>query len=69
VVDDHVVYVFLLFGRGAFGSDRILGVDRYLEETDVVWNNRWLGLFPGRRPRVVVRSAPSCDPVTTSRRT
>lgn len=27
VVDDHVVYIFLFFGLGAFGAGRILGVD------------------------------------------
>jgi thiosulfate dehydrogenase [quinone] large subunit len=42
VVDDHVVYAFLLFGLGAFGAGRILGVDAWLERTEVVRNNRWL---------------------------
>ncbi len=36
VVDDHVVYAVLLFGLGAFGAGRILGLDRYLESTAVV---------------------------------
>lgn len=43
VVDDHIVYVALLFGLGAFGAGRILGVDRYLENTTLVQN------FPGLR--------------------
>jgi len=42
VVDDHLVYAVLLFGLGAFGAGRILGVDARLEETGVVRNNRWL---------------------------
>lgn len=42
VVDDHLVYVVLLFGLGAFGAGRILGVDRWLEETQLVQNNPWL---------------------------
>jgi thiosulfate dehydrogenase [quinone] large subunit len=47
VVDDHLVYAFLLFGLGAFGAGRILGVDAWLERTSVVENNRWLRLFLG----------------------
>jgi thiosulfate dehydrogenase [quinone] large subunit len=31
VVDDHVVYALLLFGLGALGAGRVLGVDGYLE--------------------------------------
>ncbi|MFC6726235.1 DoxX family membrane protein, partial [Halobium palmae] len=31
VVDDHVVYALLLFGLGAFGAGRILGLDARLE--------------------------------------
>ena len=47
VVDDHLVYAALLFGLGAFGSGRILGLDSYLEDMDFVQNNRWLRLFLG----------------------
>lgn len=47
VVDDHVVYAALLFGLGAFGTGRILGIDAYLEELDIVQNNGWLRLFLG----------------------
>ena len=42
VVDDHLVYALLLFGLGAWGAGRILGVDAYLERTEFVKNNRWL---------------------------
>jgi thiosulfate dehydrogenase [quinone] large subunit len=47
VVDDHVVYAALLFGLGAFGAGRILGLDAYLERTSVVRNNPWLRYFLG----------------------
>lgn len=46
-VSSHVVYVLLLFGLGAAGAGRILGLDKRLEDTDVVQNNRWLRLFLG----------------------
>jgi thiosulfate dehydrogenase [quinone] large subunit len=36
LIDDHVVYALLLFGLGAFGAGRILGLDAYLERTDLV---------------------------------
>ncbi len=36
VIDDHIVYALLLFGLGAFGAGRILGLDKYLESTDLV---------------------------------
>lgn len=42
VIDDHLVYVVLLFGLGAFGAGRILGVDGWLEAQDVVRRNPWL---------------------------
>jgi thiosulfate dehydrogenase [quinone] large subunit len=42
VVNDHIVYAVLLFGLGAFGAGRILGVDAYLEKLSVVKENRWL---------------------------
>lgn len=47
VVDDHVVYAALLFGLGAFGAGRILGVDGYLERSVVVERNRWLRYLLG----------------------
>jgi len=47
VIDDHIVYAVLLFGIGAAGAGRILGLDAYLENLSVVENNRWLRLFLG----------------------
>ncbi|WP_152039765.1 DoxX family protein [Salinigranum salinum] len=47
VVDDHLVYAFLLFGLGAFGAGRILGLDARLEKLSIVENNRWLRLLLG----------------------
>ncbi|MDQ4076626.1 MAG: hypothetical protein M3220_10320 [Chloroflexota bacterium] len=32
-MDDHIVYAVLLFGLGALGAGRILGVDALLEKT------------------------------------
>jgi thiosulfate dehydrogenase [quinone] large subunit len=47
VVDDHLIYAAILFGLGAFGAGRILGLDARLEETSVVRNNPWLRLLLG----------------------
>jgi thiosulfate dehydrogenase [quinone] large subunit len=47
VVDDHLVYAALLFGLGAIGSGRILGLDARIEEMDVVQRNRWLRYLLG----------------------
>jgi thiosulfate dehydrogenase [quinone] large subunit len=47
VVDDHVVYAMLLFGLGALGAGRILGLDATLEQYDVVKRNEWLRLLMG----------------------
>jgi thiosulfate dehydrogenase [quinone] large subunit len=47
VVDDHMVYAALLFGLGAVGAGRILGVDAYLEQLEFVKNNRVLRLILG----------------------
>lgn len=47
VVDDHMVYAALLFGLGAFGAGRILGLDASLEQTAVVENNPWLRYLLG----------------------
>jgi thiosulfate dehydrogenase [quinone] large subunit len=47
VVDDHIVYAVLLFGLGAFGAGRILGLDSYIEELSVVRDNEWLKLLLG----------------------
>ncbi len=47
VVDDHIVYALLLFGLGAFGAGRILGLDRRLEQTAFVQRNRWITYLLG----------------------
>lgn len=46
-VDDHIVYAVLLFGLGAIGAGRILGVDAWLEETEFVKRNPWLKYLLG----------------------
>ena len=47
VIDDHIVYAALLFGLGAIGAGRLLGIDAYLEKLDVFQNNRWLRYLLG----------------------
>lgn len=47
VVNSDVVYMLLLFGLGAVGAGRILGLDKRLEQTEVVRNNRWLRYLLG----------------------
>ena len=47
VIDSSFVYMLLLFGLGAWGAGRILGIDRYLEELAVVRNNPWLRYLLG----------------------
>jgi len=47
VVDDHIVYAALLFGLGAFGAGRVLGIDAYLERTGVVQSHPWLKYLLG----------------------
>ena len=47
VIDSSFVYMLLLFGLGAWGAGRLLGIDRYLEELDVVRNNPWLRYLLG----------------------
>jgi thiosulfate dehydrogenase [quinone] large subunit len=47
VIDDHIVYILILFGLGAFGSGRILGLDAKLEELDIVERYPRLKLFLG----------------------
>lgn len=47
VVNSDVVYVLLLFGIGAVGAGRILGLDRRLEATDIVRENPWLRYLLG----------------------
>ena len=47
VVDDHIVYAVLLFGLGAFGAGRILGLDASIEQTQFVKQRPWLRYFLG----------------------
>jgi thiosulfate dehydrogenase [quinone] large subunit len=47
VVDDHLIYAVLLFGLGAFGAGRILGLDARIEKLSIVRNNSWLKLLLG----------------------
>lgn len=47
VVDDHVVYAMLLFGLGAFGSGRILGLDSWIEKLGFVKRYSSLRLILG----------------------
>jgi thiosulfate dehydrogenase [quinone] large subunit len=47
VVDDHLVYAALLFGLGAIGAGRILGVDAVLEKLAFVEQNRWVRYLLG----------------------
>jgi len=47
VVSSHIVYALLLFGLGALGAGRILGLDAYLEDMSFVQKNSWLRLFLG----------------------
>lgn len=46
-VDSSLVYLLLLFGLGAWGAGRILGVDAWLERTSVVERNPWLKYLLG----------------------
>lgn len=47
VIDDHIVYAMLLFGLGAFGAGRIIGLDSVIEKTDLVQRFPKLRLFLG----------------------
>lgn len=47
VVDDHLVYVVLLFGLGAFGAGRILGLDKRIEKSAFVQKNKWMTYLLG----------------------
>ncbi|MFP8956509.1 DoxX family protein [Natrialbaceae archaeon A-CW3] len=46
-VDSSFVYMLLLFGLGAWGAGRLLGVDRRLEQTRTVQENPWLRYLLG----------------------
>lgn len=47
VFDDHIVYALILFGLGAFGAGRILGLDKRIEESRLVDLYPWLKLGLG----------------------
>lgn len=47
IIDFHLVYVLLLFAVGAFGAGRILGLDVYLEELEIVEKYPQLRLLLG----------------------
>ena len=47
VVDDHLVYAALLFGLGAIGAGRVLGLDARIEELGLVRRNPWLRYLLG----------------------
>jgi thiosulfate dehydrogenase [quinone] large subunit len=47
VVDEHIVYIVLLFGLGALGAGRVLGIDALLEKTDFVQSKPWLRYLLG----------------------
>lgn len=47
VVNSDVVYILLLFGLGAWGAGRILGVDAVLEDTEAVRRAPWLRFVLG----------------------
>lgn len=46
-IDSSFVYLLLLFGLGAFGAGRILGLDNKLEQSNVVQQNPWLRYLLG----------------------
>jgi thiosulfate dehydrogenase [quinone] large subunit len=47
LIDDHIVYALLLFGLGAFGAGRILGIDTIIEGSGFVKRNPWLRYILG----------------------
>ncbi|MEF8825086.1 MAG: DoxX family protein [Halapricum sp.] len=47
LIDFHFVYVLLLFAVGAFGTGRVLGLDAWIEDLDIVKENPRLRLFLG----------------------
>ena len=46
-IDSSFVYMLLLFGLGAWGAGRLLGVDKILEDTELVRSNPWMRYFLG----------------------
>ncbi|MCU4926112.1 DoxX family protein [Halobacteria archaeon AArc-dxtr1] len=47
VIDSSFVYMLLLFGLGAWGAGRLLGIDSYLEQTEFVQRRPWLRYLLG----------------------
>ena len=47
VIDSSFVYALILFGLGAVGAGRILGLDAKLERTEFVQDNAWLRYLLG----------------------
>ncbi len=47
LIDDHIVYAALLFGLGAFGAGRLLGLDEVIERTSSVRNRPGLKVLLG----------------------
>lgn len=47
LIDFHLIYAFLLFMLGAAGAGRILGLDQWIEDLDIVKNNPQLTILLG----------------------
>ncbi len=47
VIDSSFVYALVLFGLGAWGAGRILGIDAWLEDHEAVHANPWLRYLLG----------------------
>ena len=47
VINDHVVYVMLLWGLSAFGAGQVLGVDGWLRKKEFVKRHSWLNYVLG----------------------
>lgn len=47
VVDSTLVYIFILFGLGAVGAGRVVGLDYQIEEWPIVRDNPWLKYLLG----------------------
>jgi thiosulfate dehydrogenase [quinone] large subunit len=47
IVNSNLVYAAILFGLGALGAGRLIGLDEYLEESSLVEKNSWLKYLLG----------------------